>query len=103
MALFGNIRRPFLALLPLLVFAVGLAGITGASTNLSSWAFPAGNGRMLYQPDALGNRILDYSMVGYKGGTAPIPDVTVKTNIFPGGDDTARIQAAINYVKTLPL
>src|ERR1043165_414003 len=104
MALLGNIRRPLLATFVLLASASGLAPIARASTNLSTWAFASANGRMLCQPDALGNRILDYSMVGYKGGTMPIPDVTVKTNVAPGvGDDTARIQGAINYVKTLPL
>ena len=59
---------------------------------------------MIRQPDALGNRLLDYSGVGYKGGTVPIPSVTVKTNIAPvAGDNGANIQAAINYVATLPL
>jgi len=59
---------------------------------------------MICQPDALGNRVLDYSGVGYKGGTAPIRDVPVKTNLSPvAGDNGASIQAAINYVKTLPL
>ena len=76
-----------------------------AQTNLSTWAFPGPGGRLLHQPDALGNRILDYSGVGYKGGTAPIPDVTVKTNLSPvaGVDNGPRIQGAINYVATLPL
>ena len=59
---------------------------------------------MIRQPDALGNRVLDYSGVGYRGGTVPIPSVTVKTNISPvAGDDGASIQAAINYVASLPL
>lgn len=90
----------------LAVVAVLLASAlwAGAATNLSAWAYPGSSGRILQQPDALGNRVLDYSGVGYKGGTVPIPEVTVKTNVAPGaGDDTARIQGAINHVKTLPL
>lgn len=76
-----------------------------AQTNLSTWAFPGPGGRLLHQPDALGNRILDYSGVGYKGGTGPIPNVIVKTNLSPvaGVDNGPRIQGAINYVATLPL
>lgn len=39
------------------------------------------------------------------GGTVPIPEVTVKTNLSPiaGVDNGPMIQAAINYVATLPL
>jgi len=84
---------------------LSLASDTRATTNLSTWVFPGVSGRLLYQPDALGNRILDYTTVGYQGGTAPIPDVTVKTNLSPiaGVDNGPRIQSAINYVASLPL
>ena len=59
---------------------------------------------MIRQPDALGNRVLDFSGVGYKGGMVAIPTVATKTNVMPvAGDNTARIQAAINYVSGLPL
>src|SRR5215471_9959832 len=78
-----------------------------AATNLSAWIFPAPNGRLLYQPDALGNRILDASGVGYKGGTVPLPTsntVPVKVTISPvAGDNTANIQAAVNTVSAMGL
>lgn len=75
-----------------------------AQPQLSTWAFPGPSGRMLYQPDALGNRVLDYTATGYKGGTAPIPNVPVKVTLAPvTGDNGAHIQAAINQVKALPL
>jgi len=75
-----------------------------ATTNLSAWAYPGSSGRLLQQPDALGNRVLDYSGVGYQGGTVPIPDVPVRVILSPvSGDDGASIQAAINTVKGLPL
>ncbi|TAK93318.1 MAG: hypothetical protein EPO07_18315, partial [Verrucomicrobia bacterium] len=81
-----------------------LVHVASAATNLSVWAFPGSSGRILRQPDALGNRVLDYTSVGYQGGGVPIPDVPVKVTISPvAGDDTASIQAAINTVKALPL
>ena len=79
-------------------------GLVRAGTNLSQWIYPAPGGRMISQPDALGNRILDYSSVGYKSGVAPLPDVPVKAVVAPvAGDDTAHIQAAINAVESMPL
>ena len=95
---------------PVFVLLAGWMSLVGselpahAATNNSSWAFPGTSGRMIRQPDALGNRVLDYSGAGYKGGTVPIPIVTVKTNVSPvAGDDGASIQGAINYVAALPL
>jgi autotransporter-associated beta strand protein len=83
---------------------MGAAQLVSAATNLSAWASPGVSGRLLAQPDPLGNRILDYSAVGYRNGTAPIPDVPVKITISPqAGDDGPLIQGAINYVKALPL
>jgi hypothetical protein len=78
-----------------------------AATNLSVWVFPGASGRLLYRPDALGNRIVDASGVGYKGGVVPLPlsnTVPVRTNISPVvGDNRVNIQNAINYVQSLPL
>src|ERR1019366_8436690 len=72
-----------------------------------TWMFPAASGRLLARPDFLGNRVIDASGVGYKGGTVPLPSastVPVRTNISPvAGDNVANIQAAINYVSGLPL
>ena len=87
-----------------IVIAAGLTGAVGAATNSSVWAFQGPGGKIVRQPDALGNRVLDYSGVGYKGGTVPIPVVAVKTNISPAaGDNGPKIQSAIDYVATLPL
>lgn len=75
-----------------------------ADTNVSTWVYPGASGRLQYGTDARGNRLLDYSAVGYKGGTAPIPNVPVKLTISPiAGDDGANIQNAINQVSALPL
>jgi autotransporter-associated beta strand protein len=78
-----------------------------ATTNLSTWVFPAASGRLLARPDFLGNRVIDASGVGYKGGLVPLPSATtvpVRTTLSPVvGDNVASIQAAINYVSGLPL
>src|SRR4051794_25667919 len=75
-----------------------------ASTNLSTWAYPAANGRLLYQPDALGNRLVDCSGVGYQGGQTPLPVIPVKITVSPvAGDNGANIQSALDYVSGIPL
>ena len=61
-------------------------------------------GKLVYQPDSLGNRIPDFSYAGYEGGDTAIPDVPVKMVVpLQKGDATAYIQAAIDYVSSLPV
>ncbi len=63
----------------------------------------ARDGSLVYEPDAQGNRVPDFSHCGYMGGDADIPDVPVVVVVPPAdGDDGARIQAAIDYVASLP-
>lgn len=72
----------------------------------SKWVRTGSTGRLIYVPDAEGDRILDFSNVGYKGqGTELLPnDVPTTMTVSPiAGDDTANIQAAINAVAALPL
>ena len=60
-------------------------------------------GRLVYGPDEKGDRVPDFSYSGYKGGNDTIPDVPVRVVVpVKDGDATARIQAAIDYVATLP-
>ena len=54
-----------------------------AATNTSAWVYPGPSGRLIRQPDALGNRVLDYTPVGYKSGAVPLPEVPVKVTISP--------------------
>jgi hypothetical protein len=62
------------------------------------------DGSLIYSRDAMGNRVPDFSYVGYKEGNEPIPDIGVKYAISPiEGDDTLHIQQAINYIESLPL
>ncbi len=60
------------------------------------------NHQLVYTADDHGNRVPDFSYAGYRGGDASIPDVPVRIVVSPvPGDDTARIQAAIDYVASL--
>lgn len=60
--------------------------------------------KLLYGADPLGNRIPDFSHCGYEGGNKPIPSIPVKVVVSPiEGDNTARIQAALDYTASLPL
>jgi hypothetical protein len=49
----------------------------------SIWAYPGLDGKMLYKPLPLGDKIQDFSNVGYKGGLEAIPDVPVKATVSP--------------------
>ncbi len=77
-------------------------------TVLDENAFPDGQSRVVhegpdgtlrYAPDYRGNRIPDFSHAGYRGGGVPLPEAPVRAVVQPGeGDDTERIQAAIDEV-----
>jgi Family of unknown function (DUF6298) len=60
-------------------------------------------GKLMYTPDAQGNRIPDFSYCGYKASEQPIPNIDVKVVVpVKTGDATLRIQAALDYVASLP-
>lgn len=61
---------------------------------------PDATGRLVYKPTTTGDTILDFSNCGYAGGGVKILDVPVKATLQPAatGDDTARIQQAIDAV-----
>ncbi|HZO84810.1 MAG TPA: DNRLRE domain-containing protein, partial [Verrucomicrobiae bacterium] len=81
-----------------------LMGFCLGSAADSVWVYPASDGHLLYKRDSLGNRIPDFSNVGYRGGGAPIPEVPVRVTISPvAGDDGDSIQGAIDEVSALPL
>ncbi|MCE2435422.1 MAG: hypothetical protein J4F29_21265 [Candidatus Latescibacteria bacterium] len=71
--------------------------------NYSALVYPDENGRLVYQADSQGNVIPDFSNCGYKGGGVALPNVPVVRTVWPQveGDDTARLQAAINEVSML--
>src|SRR5271154_4272010 len=63
------------------------------------------DGKLVYGSDRFGNRVPDFSSVGYETGLKPIPDVAVKATLDPAssGDDTPRIQAALDDLAKQPL
>ena len=71
----------------------------------SKYAYYGDAARLVHPLDAQGNRIPDFSSVGYMYGNEPIPDVTTTidtsrvVNVAPvAGDDMASIQTAIDQV-----
>ncbi len=83
--------------------AGGSAG-TGAPTSKLLQADEAG--KLRYLPDADDFTLPDFSTVGYGGGGVALPVLPVKVTVEPrggGGDDLARIQAAIDEVSRLAL
>jgi hypothetical protein len=80
------------------------AGGAMAATTRPAPEISFANGKLVYAPDARGNRVLDYSTAGYGGGGVAIPDAPVRVTVpLREGDATARLQAAIDYVSSLPL
>jgi hypothetical protein len=63
------------------------------------------DGRLVYEPiNELGDRIIDFSNVGYMGGGVAIPEVPVVLTLAPvsnSTDDWERIQSAIDNVAAM--
>ncbi|HTY89188.1 MAG TPA: DUF6298 domain-containing protein [Candidatus Acidoferrum sp.] len=61
------------------------------------------DGRLVYDADERGDRVPDFSTCGYAGGNRPLPEAPAKVVVAPvQGDETERIQRAIDYVAKLP-
>lgn len=93
----------------LMVFGIsGLVALSTLSSFAQSWESAivhyGNDGRLVYTKDASGNRIPDFSHAGYMGGGVTLPVVpTVKIIAPVSGDNTVRIQSAIDSVGALPL
>ncbi|MFP4248759.1 MAG: hypothetical protein ACLFU7_03810 [Armatimonadota bacterium] len=62
----------------------------------------ADDGSLVYEADERGNTIPDFSNCGYRGGGVPLPEVPARVTLEPeDGDDTERIQAAIDEVSAM--
>jgi hypothetical protein len=62
------------------------------------------NNRIVYAKDEKGNQLPDFSYVGYHAGEKDIPEALVRVTLSPvDGDNTDRIQAALDKVGELPL
>ncbi|HSU54100.1 MAG TPA: DUF6298 domain-containing protein, partial [Candidatus Dormibacteraeota bacterium] len=89
------------------VFSVCVAGfclsVTAAAPRQSPIISPGADHKLVYYADPQGNRIPDFSHCGYADADRPIPIAPVRIVVAPEpGDSTKRIQAAINYVASLP-
>src|SRR3954462_7967157 len=89
------------------IFALAVAFPTAALFAAESqWVRTGVTGRLINVPDAEGDRILDFSDVGYRGrGTELLPNNVPNVQFVSpiAGDDTANIQAAISAVAAMPL
>lgn len=87
----------------LVLFAICCANVFSyAQTGTSSWVQTGSNGKLQYTPDVKGNRIPDFSMVGYRFGEEAIPTVpVVKTLNAVSGDNLSQIQTAIDEVAAM--
>src|SRR5581483_2499835 len=66
--------------------------------------FDGRSGRLTYNPDINGDRVPDFSYAGYRASDVPIPNVPIRIVVPPvAGDNTARIQSAIDQVAAMPL
>ena len=70
-----------------------------AAPSLSTWAQPDGEGRLLYRTDRLGNRPIDFSDVGYRGGRQEIPFVptVVTVPLTPPGGTPGSAETLASY------
>jgi hypothetical protein len=84
--------------------AIVLAAGSTLSAASSSLVQARADGTLAYQADARGNTIPDFSRAGYGGGGVALPVVPTVLTLAaqPAGDDTARLQAALDAVAARP-
>lgn len=93
-----NLKTYIVVLICLLSLSQFITGQTSDLVSIDAY------GKLSYQPDEKGNRIPDFSGVGYKNSEAAIPEVpVVKTVNAVSGDNYSNIQTAINEVAAMPL
>jgi hypothetical protein len=69
----------------------------------SAWASIGHDGKLSYAKLPTGERLLDFSYAGYRGGGVALPVVPAVVTLHPsGGDDTGAIQKAIDDVSKRP-
>src|SRR5580692_965769 len=92
------------------ILVLGAAFVSGVSSTLqaapkklSPIVSVGADGHLAYDMDDHGNRVPDFSTCGYAGNDRQIPDAPVRVVVSPmAGDETARLQRAIDYVAGLP-
>jgi len=82
---------------------IGLGTLSQAKPWKSEWVYYDKHHKLQYKADEKGNTIPDFGQVGYERGAMP-PVIPVAVIVSTGsGDDTDRIQAAIDKVAKKPL
>ncbi len=93
------------------IVAVALAACTSLAplsvhAQTSQWVQRGETGRLIYTPDAQGDRVMDFTGAGYMGqGSAAIPNNIQNVIVLSpvAGDDTTQIQNAINTLAAMPI
>lgn len=99
-------RAVSILLISIVLFPCALRTVSAQS---SQWVHYGQSGRLIYQMDQRGDRLLDYSTAGYEMGaavpqTSELVDASRIVNLSPlTGDNRAHIQAAINQVAAMPV
>lgn len=86
-------------ILTIALFSLGCA----ASAAQASFPLKVEKDSVIYLADSRGNRLLDYSVCGYRNSNVALPDVPVSVFVpWKPGDNSARIAKAVGYVASLP-
>lgn len=102
--LLRNLESSYLSFLLLVV----VTAASPAAYSQSNWVRQGQTG-LVYHMDIRGDRVLDYSTAGYRGGASlPVFSSVVEPNrvvnvAAVAGDNRAQIQAAIDQVSAMPL
>lgn len=87
----------------LILSIVFMVALSGQESWQSKIVYFAGD-ELIYVRDSIGNRIPDFSYAGYRNSDENIPYIPVVASIQPdSGDNTAKIQTAINGMAAFPL
>lgn len=79
-----------------------MAFVAGIAIAQTAAPITVKKGQVEYHADERGNKILDYSQCGYRQSDAPLPEAQVAVFVSHAtGDQSARIQRAIDYVSSL--
>jgi len=99
-----KISTHLIVCIAMLTFQSNLKAQTIVEHGISKLYHLEGSVKLVYSKDTKGNRLPDFSYVGYHSGEKAIPHVPVKITLEPSqGDDTKRIQDALDKLGTLPL
>jgi hypothetical protein len=102
---FAELARAVRQFARMAAIALVISTLQGAEKSEPSRVIaPGPDGQLIYEPDADGNRVPDFSHAGFGGGGEAIPTVPIRVFVpaMPG-DSTARIQRALDYVAALRL